>query len=262
MKLSISNIGWTAENDETVYGMMNRNGFCGLEIAPTRIIPQQPYDHLSEIDSWAKNLKSAHDFVIPSMQSIWFGRTELVFGSAAERSALVDYTKKAVDFAVTIQCKNLVFGNPKNRNLQNPGDEKIALEFFKIIGDYASEKGTSIGMEANPAIYNTNFINDTASAIDLIRQVNSKGFRLNLDVGTMIANEESVEVLCGAENLINHVHISEPFLKPVEHRELHKDLAHLLKNANYQGFVSIEMGKVEDLEIIDRTMNYVKEIFG
>lgn len=262
MNLSISNIGWTAENDGDVYGMMRNRGFCGLEIAPTRIIPQQPYDHLPEIGEWFANLKSAHGFVVPSMQSIWFGRAELVFGTAEERTALVDYTKKAVDFAAAIQCRNLVFGNPKNRSIQNPGDEKIALEFFKAIGDYAASRGTTIGMEANPTIYNTNFINDTASAVELIRRVNSKGFMLNLDVGTMIANEESVDVLRGAEGLINHVHISEPFLKPIEHRELHQELAGLLQAANYKGFVSIEMGKVENLEIIDRTMNYVKEIFG
>lgn len=262
MKLSISNIAWTSENDETVYGMMNDRGFSGLEIAPTRIISQQPYDCLEQIEKWAKDLKNSRGFVVPSMQSIWFGRTEKIFGSESERNALVDYTKKAIDFAATIHCKNLVFGNPKNRNLLYPDDEKIAVEFFKTIGDYAFEKGAVIGMEANPPIYNTNFINDTASAISLIRQVNSKGFLLNLDVGTMIANEESVDILSGAEQLINHVHVSEPFLKPIENRELHKKLANYLQQANYQNFVSIEMGKVENLEIIDQAMDYVKGIFG
>ena len=38
------------------------------------------------------------------MQSIWFGRQERLFGSEEEREILIDYTKKAVDFAVAIQC--------------------------------------------------------------------------------------------------------------------------------------------------------------
>ena len=45
-------------------------------------------------------------------------------------------------------------------------------------------------MEANPAIYNTNYINTTQEALDLIREVGSDGFRLNLDVGTMLENGE------------------------------------------------------------------------
>lgn len=50
-----------------------------------------------------------------SMQSIWYGRTEKLFGTEEERNLLLDYTKSAVDFAAAIGCKNLVFGCPKNR---------------------------------------------------------------------------------------------------------------------------------------------------
>ncbi len=53
-------------------------------------------------------------------------------------------------------------------------DLSLAINFFRELGDYAYEKGTVIGMEANPPIYHTNFINDTQSAIELIEIVNSK----------------------------------------------------------------------------------------
>jgi sugar phosphate isomerase/epimerase len=86
------------------------------------------------------------------------------------------------------------------------------------------EKGTVIGMEANPPIYNTNYINDTLSALELIKEVNSEGFKLNLDIGTMIENKEPVDELVGNVNMINHVHISEPNLKPIEKMTLHREL--------------------------------------
>lgn len=41
MKLSISNIGWDAEQDEAVYRLMGAYGFSGLEIAPTRIFQRR-----------------------------------------------------------------------------------------------------------------------------------------------------------------------------------------------------------------------------
>ena len=262
MKLSISNIGWGAENDEAVYALMQKYGFSGLEIAPTRIFPEQPYDRLAEASAWAKKMQDEYAFTIPSMQSIWYGRQEKLFGSAEERQALVDYTKKAIDFAETVGCKNLVFGCPRNRNIPDGADENIALAFFKEIGNYAKAHNTVVGMEANPPIYNTNYINNTASALELIEQVGSDGFKQNLDVGTMIENGESVEVLKDKEHLINHVHISEPGLKPIEERQLHKDLAEMLRSCHYDGFVSIEVGKQEDINELEKMMRYVSSIFG
>ena len=262
MKLAISNIGWAKENDIIVDKLMLKMGYEGLEIAPTRIFSEKPYDRLEEVNKWSKELKSKYGFVIPSMQSIWYGRNENIFGSEKERAILVDYTKKAIDFAETIGCNNLVFGCPRNRNMPEDADKDIAVDFFRTIGKYAAQHNTVVGMEANPPIYNTNYINDTKSALDLIEKVGSDGFKLNLDVGTMIANEEDVSVLSGRENYINHVHISEPGLKPIKPRSVHKALIEILKDIGYDGFVSIEVGKQESLDELGKMMKYVVGIFN
>ena len=49
MKLSISNIAWTPELDTEIYRIMARIGFGGLEIAPTRIFPENPYRRLQSV---------------------------------------------------------------------------------------------------------------------------------------------------------------------------------------------------------------------
>ncbi len=259
MKLSISNIGWAAELDEEVYTLLKENAYDGLEIAPTRIIPIAPYDNVNEIKKWADELRKKYGFVIPSMQSIWYGRQESIFGSAEERNLLIEYTKKAIDFAAAVGCGNLVFGCPRNRNMPDGNDDSLAVEFFKLIGDYAAEKGTVIGMEANPSIYNTNYINSTEQALELIKRVNSGGFKLNLDVGTMIYNEEDLKTLIGKVGLINHVHISEPYLKPICERVLHEELIDILGREGYKGFVSIEMAKTE-FDIIEKAVKYCSNI--
>lgn len=112
MKFSISNIAWTAENDEAVYKMMKDKGFSGLEIAPTRIFPDNPYDHAIEARKWAERLFEEQGFKVSSMQSIWYGRQEKLFGTEDERTALIEYTKNAIDFAKEIGCGNLVFWMP------------------------------------------------------------------------------------------------------------------------------------------------------
>lgn len=261
MKLSISNIAWNDDVDEKIYGWMKNYHFSGLEIAPTRIFPERPYDRAIEAATWAAKMKTQYGFTIASMQSIWFGRTERIFADQKERKILTEYTKKAIEFAEAVGCKNLVFGCPKNRNITKAEDADIAVGFFRELGEFAKKHDTVIGMEANPTIYNTNFVNDTKSAIDLIKEVNSDGFLLNLDLGTMVQNKEKIEELQGKVSLINHVHISEPWLKPIEKREMHKELKKLLEAEKYAGYISIEMEKVEDIDVLKEKMEYVRSIF-
>ena len=264
MRLSISNIAWAVENDSFVYALMKELAFEGLEIAPTRVFPELPYGKLQAAAEWREKMSREHGFCVPSMQSIWYGRKECLFGSAEERAALVQYTEAAIDFAQAIGCRNLVFGCPKNRavpeGMNATNAHRIAVDFFGELGEYAVAHGTVVGIEANPAIYGTNFVNRTEEALSLIEDVALEGVRLNLDVGTMIANDESVDVLRGKVHLVNHVHISEPYLKPIQHRSIHAELLSTLSENGYAGFVSIEMGKVDDLEEIRKAMLYVKEM--
>lgn len=273
MRLAVSNIAWTVEEDEAVYTLMRKYGYTGLEIAPTRFFATNPYEDLDAVSAWREAFAQKEGFAIPSMQSIWFGRTEKLFADEEQRQVLLEYTKKAVDFAEIIECANLVFGNPKNRVLPDVSSQELwqwGIAFFKKIGDYAYSKKTAIGMEANPSIYNTNYINTTQEALELINEVGSEGFLLNLDIGTMIENREDVEVLEGKSKMIRHVHISEPFLKPVVinsgRRLFHRELAAFLRENGYQGYVSVEMGKIEGasdrLSVLDEILAYGREIFG
>ena len=262
MKISVSNIGWSPENDEAVYRRMRENGFSGLEIAPTRVIPEAPYDHIPEAVRFAESLRAQYGFCIPSMQSIWFGVQEKVFGTAEEKTRLIAYSKKAVDFAEAIGCRNLVFGCPKNRALPEGADPAEAVGFFREIGDYAAAHHAVIALEANPPIYHTNYINTTPGALQLIREVGSEGFRLNLDTGTMVENGEDVSVLEGSEKWIHHVHISEPGLVPLQERPLHRELAAFLRSFAYEGFVSIEAGRQEDPGVLAGMMEYVACLFA
>ena len=70
LNLSISNIAWDKENDEQVYHYMKEFQFEGLEIAPTRILPDAPYDKLREALEWKERLSLQYGFSISSMQSI------------------------------------------------------------------------------------------------------------------------------------------------------------------------------------------------
>lgn len=261
MKLSISNIAWSAEYDTEMYQYLHDVGYQGLEIAPTRIFPEDPYDKLSEAKDWAAELKEKYELEIPSMQSIWYGHQEKIFGTKEERSVLIGYTKKAILFAEAIGCKNLVFGNPQNRDTDDvAANYPIAVDFFREIGDYAAEHNTTIAIEANPPIYNTRFINTTEQAVEMVYKCGSKGIKVNVDLGTIIFNNEDVDYLKHIIGYINHVHISEPKLATIQKGLIHKKLFNLLNSYCYSHYVSIEMRNINNIICVRQTLEYVKNI--
>lgn len=259
MKLSISNIAWEEEHDLFMYENMRRLGYLGLEIAPTRIFPVNPYDKLVEAKQWSEYLRETYGLSICSLQSIWYGRKERIFGSKQERKILMEYTKRAIEFSKIIGAGNLVFGCPRNRIISSENDRKIAVEFFSELANYAFLCGTILALEPNPVIYNTNFINNTSEALQLIKEVKHKGFMLNLDGGTILFNNEELETIKMGFQYVNHIHISEPNLKPIKSHSLWTEIKSILDTNDYDKYISIEMGKGLVPEAILGVMSYVKE---
>lgn len=260
MKLAISNMAWKHGQEEKAYQLMQKYGFKGLEIVPTKVIAENPYDKLEKIVAWKEKLQNQYGFEIVSMQSIWYGRKEKLFGNGKEREKLISYTYKAIDFAGKLKCGNLVLGSPRNRNMPYGCKEEEVLPFFELIADYADTRETVVSIEPNPPIYNTNFINTTQEAFALVDRINSSGFQVNLDFGTIIENQENIADFRRNIQRINHVHISEPMLKPIRQRKEHVELIHLLKQEGYRGYISIEMQETEDMELLENIMKYVADM--
>lgn len=261
MKLSISNIAWDKEYDDEILEYISNKGFKAIEIAPTRLINEDPYNHISEFVKIVKEIRNKYNIEISSMQSIWFGISGNIFNEN-EVQNLIEYTKKAIDLASEINCKNLVFGCPKNRIKPESKIDDDIIYFFKEVGDYAKEKNTVLSLEANPVIYNTNFINYTKEAIDFVKKVNSDGFKVNVDYGTIIENNEDIDIIINNIDLVNHIHISEPYLNKILKRESHIFFANMLKNKNYQKYISIEMKKLDNIDELKEIIDYVYDTFN
>lgn len=260
MKVTISNIAWQSENDAEMYAFLKEKKCTGIEIAPTRIFPEKPYSDLQKVADFKDELNANYGLQVVSMQSICYGRNEAIFSSEEERNSLLDYIKESIDFASVLGCKNLVFGSPKNRNI-NPNQEEIAIEYFSEIGKYALEKNTSFAFEPNPIIYGTNFINTTNQALDFVKECNVEGLKVNFDLGTVIYNEESLAVLENNLKWINHIHISEPYLEEIQHQSLHEELASILRKEKYANYISIEMKGGSELEKIKDIIQYIQDVF-
>lgn len=256
MRLAISNIAWSEEKDELIYAMLKDLRVDALEVAPSRLFKDNPYDDLFLAHKYAKHLKETYNISIVSIQSMWFGLEKNLFRSKIDLDFLTEYTFKVIDFANAIDCNNIVFGNPKQRDGFKPELEQSVYKFFIRIAEYAKGKGVIIALEPNPKIYGTNFLNTTQETVEFLEKLAHSNLKLNLDLGTMIENNESIEYLIPRVKLINHIHISEPYLGPIRKRELHREL----KKLNYSGVVSIEMAKLVSLEELKSIILYIKEV--
>lgn len=256
MKLAFSNIAWDPAEDAPVLKRLSQAGFTGLEMAPTKLFGPQPYDCLTQAREYCRRLFEEYGMKVCSMQSLWYGKTGNIFQSAADRENLKDYTLRAIDFAAGIGCKNLVFGNPKARNKGDADTDIQVAEFFSRIAEYAWENGTCIALEPNPPIYGTDFINTTQDAFDYCRRLSDSHLKVNVDLGTMLWNGEAMDLIGENVKLVNHIHISEPYLKPIQPRQLHSQL----KKLDYDGFVSVEMGMPESVQTVFGVIEYISEV--
>ena len=223
-QLAISNIAWQKDDDETVYAAMQQAGFTGLELAPTRIFSEAPYENLTSALLFGGYLKNRWGFSVPSLQSIWYGQKGNI------------YTAQAFQFAHSLNCPSLVFGCPKNRMRPLGANDAAAEAFFMQAGNLAARYGVHLALEANPPMY-TNYLNGTADAFALVKRLDNPGLSVNLDLSTVLAQGEHLQSFIDDMQYVSHVHISEPGLVPIERRPEHKELALLLGAVGYRGGV-------------------------
>src|SRR5574344_150229 len=168
MKLSISNIAWEVNEDKEIFELIQKYGFKGIELAPPKLFKDLSNVSNSEINDYLEYIKP-YNFKFPAMQSLLFGKPELkIFDDS--RNVTLKYLKKIIDLAQKLDVKVLVFGSPKNRfigDIQKEEARKIAIDFFKELGDYAYSKDRYCCIEPNAKEYGCDFITNTDEAIEL-----------------------------------------------------------------------------------------------
>jgi sugar phosphate isomerase/epimerase len=255
MKLCVSNLFWS--NNTTIdvfYSKLKKLGIRYLEIAPRKTFLNFPYYSEDETKKELNKLKVIYNLEVVSIQSIWFGIGSNIFSSNEEKELLLKKTKEIIYFAGKINCKNIIFGNPSQRNGYSPIYEKSTIKFFQDIGSFAKEHKVNFLLEPNPKIYNTNFLNNNIETIEFIKKVNHPNILLNLDLGSMISNNENIKDIKKDLNLIKHLHISEPFLKPIIEREIHKEISFLGLNT----YFSLETLNIDDLNLLELMIKYLR----
>ena len=216
MKLAVSNIAWPPNLEEEVLAALQNKEIAGIEVAPTRWWPGWKEASPRPGVSFSQHYTELR-FTIPALQAILFGRVdEKLFGDDAQREDLMKHLQMCADLARVIGAQSIVFGAPKNRELNGASPERafdMAREFFISAGEYCARCGVCLCLEPNPPQYGCEFMTHSTDAGRLVRAVNSPGFGLHLDTACMYLAQENIgEAVEKNLDVLRHFHVSEPFL--------------------------------------------------
>lgn len=245
----MSNIAWTVAEERAVAPRLHAWGVDGVEVAPSRHWPDLSTVSDRDVASY-RNFWLDHGLVVSSMQALLYGRPDLtMFEDAATRERTLAYLRHAVRIGSGLRAQVLVFGSPRNRrrgDLPTPGALGIATDFFRSLGDYAVDRGVTIGIEANPTEYDCDFLTTNAEVTTFVTRVGHPGIVHHVDVGGTILTNEALDLVVRDACPLAHVHASEPHLSGLgQHETAHRTMAAALAGVGYANWVSIEMRRDE-----------------
>jgi D-psicose/D-tagatose/L-ribulose 3-epimerase len=239
MKLSVSNIAWKSSDQNRAMQLLKENGIKYVDVAPTLLS-----DSIKELDVDAVlNYHKTFDIKIVAMQSLLFPFPNVsLFDNETSKTMLMSYLRTIFALAQKLKVKNLVFGSPKNRYVNDIEAFSVerAIDIFREISDLAKQHYCVICFEANPKEYGCNFIISTQEAIEFVRLVDHDGLKLNLDISTVVLNNESMELILQDNiDIIQHIHLSSPFIKDILSMDNDR-ICGLLKKYKYDGYLTME----------------------
>lgn len=238
-----------------------------IELAPLRAFGNPLFAKESEVKAKAEWYRE-RGFRIGSFQALLFGADGVyLFEDEASRRRMKDWLIAVGQVAGWCGAGPMVFGSPKNRvkgALSHAEALASAVPFFQEVGDACAAAGSFLVMEANPEAYGADFCTRLEQAAELVRVVDSPGFKLHVDAGGLALSGEAFEpVIRQAAALIGHAHASQPNLGGWEEpHPVHARLATALREVGFAGDIAIEMRVSEDVRkgVLDATVA-VKDIY-
>lgn len=218
-------------------GMLKAFKVDYCEMAPTVFAPWIEYNEQS--------LKRRNQtFPVYSLQSITYTVNYNLF-NVVQRPALLKHLHYVIKNS---PHRVLVFGCPKNRYVPDgmTNEHKIAIDFFRVLGELAAEKDVTICLENNSSKYGCNFLTTVSEVGSFVRSVNHPNIRMMIDVGNALMEGENTVCAQIRDNIdiLGHFHVSAPYMRGPLFKMFHKfhcDIAQQLQIMNYAGGVTLEM---------------------
>ncbi len=247
-KLAICNEVWGKRPIEEVFKTAAEMGYDGVEIAAFTLA-----DSVEEIDADRRKqiAASAADAGVEIVGLHWLlaspAGLHITTPDDAPFERTVNYLKMLVDFCADLGGKVMIFGSPKQRNVEPPNTFEAArarwVEALRSVAPVCQERGVTLCIEAlAPA--ETNIIMTVNEAAALADEVGSPGIDIMIDVKAMASMPDGViGTIAKYGSRAKHFHANDPSKhapgmgdEPADFKPILAALA----ESGYRGWVSVE----------------------
>lgn len=187
----------------------------------------------------------------------------------AVRQRTARYFVDLVDCCADVGGTRIIVGSPKQRNVGDGVTYEQAWEWatdvFRDSVKRAEERGVVICFEPL-APSETNFVNTAAEGIRFAEQFASPGMSIILDVKAMSSEDKPIpQIIHESAGKFAYFHANDANLKGPGFGDVDfHPIAAALRDASYDGMVSVEVFKFEEgPEVIaSKSIEYLRKVFG
>lgn len=254
MQISVSNIAWSIEREPRLAATLRGLGIDRIDVAPGKYFPDPETASAGDV-ARVRELWRERGFAVEGAQSLLFGTQGLTLFADSDGAMLRRLTA-ACRVVAGLGGRSVTFGSPHQRHpgaLPPAQARRLAIDFFRRLGDAASSVNVIVCVEAVPVIHGCTFLTTTMAAAEMVESVAHPAIRLQLDTGTIIANGEDPDtVIAHCAPLFGHAHISEPGLVPLgETGVRHAVFADAIRRHRPDLVVTVEMVEAPTDRIVD-----------
>jgi len=236
MKLAVSNFAWDIKNSDKMFNHLKSLNINNIEGVLSKI---DIWDNLSINKIYKyKNYLDLNDITIPSLQSLFYNvDCETIF----DEIKFISHIEKLISFSKILSVKVLVFGSPSLRK-KIDGWEPHLIKIFKKIDKLLENTNIELSIEPNSKFYGGDFFNSISEIVNFISKNNLKNIKTMIDTHNLILEGDNpIDDLKLYYDYINHIHISENKLKPIEDINFHLRFSDEIKKLKYNKVITYEV---------------------
>lgn len=246
---------------------VKETGYDGLEVAPFTLA-QYVTDISDDVRREIVLRAEQAQLEILGIHWVFVGPdgVHLTHPDPAVRQFTNQYIIDLVHFCGDLGGRIIVFGSPKQRNVENGVTYDEAFDYARAAFEHAmpacEARGVTICMEPLTHL-ETNFCQSAAETVKLIEAVEHPNFRLILDTKAMTFEPEGRPALIRKyAHLLKHYHANDENMEgPGFGKVDFAPIFNTLKEIQFDGYISVEVFKFDPgpEAIAQRSLEYMKQ---
>jgi len=253
MKLSISNFAWNFSENDFAFNILNKHGIKNIEGVLTKI---NDWKILSVDDVVNfKRIMDSYGVVMESVQSIFYG---VKCDGLHDKKIVIPHIERLIGFSKILGVKVLILGSPNLRRKNLEWESELS-DTFKTIDSMLENTGIEMSIEPNTKSYGGDYFYTLTQIVDFINMNNLHNIKTMIDTHNLISEGlDPCDEIVRYYQKINHIHISEPNLTPIQNFEFHNKFSEVIKSLKYDKIITYELLKCENF---DECVDVFKKIY-